>query len=143
MLVVDRLSQDRMQGIVASIRLIDGTRTVVDTTLLETLRDEGRLELTLPVTSTNPLVDVKVYYFSTPVDEFYWYHHNFEKFVIGEWKALSGALLIELFRHKPTPALPTARVVLSNAMFSTDRRSTPHTIDTLDFGEVPVGYWRE
>ena len=131
---VDRLSADRMQGIVVSV---DWRSEPTEPRLAE----DGTLHRQLSVVESSPSLKVRVYEFSQAVSGYDWYHGGYD--VVREWVAESGHVDVRLSRSETEEQELCAQVVLSNACFVSPGGEERRTISSVSFDKVPLDHGRE
>ena len=133
---VDRLSADRMHGIVVSIDLRSEPTQ-------PRLAEDGTLHRRLSVAETSPPVEVRVFEFSQAISGFDWYHGGYQEHAVREWVADSGHVDLRLSRSETNEQELCAQVLLSNACFVSTGGEQRRTISSVSFDNVPLDHGRE
>ena len=134
---VDRLSADRMRGIVVSIDLRSEPTE-------PRLAEDGILHRRLSVVESSPSVEVRVLEFSQAISDYDWYHGGGD--VMREWVAELGHVDLRLSRcetNKQELQGLCAQVVLSNACFVCAGGEERRTVSSVSFDKVPLDHGRE
>lgn len=139
----DRLTSDRMRGIVMIIDLVPERDKRHDITFMRALASNGVLEVSLNNALSGPPTRIEVYEFSEPVPGFYWYHLNYQDFVGKRWNAIEGDVSVEFHRDPDTGRGRFCTVRLSNLVFQSSESTEKRTIDNLIIDNVHLGGIRE